>query len=123
MQPHTCPRSLGTMLSVSWSQLDSCSGNVFNEGMFYYLAACWMNQGFEDARPEYIVPTVTFGRGGRMVWSCFVVCYSIQCQKFGEDSFLFQQDNSPVHKVMSMKAKFDEFGMEDLQWFKQSPDL
>jgi len=44
-------------------------------------------------------------------------------QKFGEGPFLFQYENVPVHKARSMQKWFSEFGVEELHWLAQSPDL
>ena len=44
-------------------------------------------------------------------------------QQFGEDPFLFQHDSAPVHKARTIKTWFDEFGVEELDWPAQSPDL
>ena len=44
-------------------------------------------------------------------------------QQFGEGPFLFQHDNAPVHKARSIQKWFVEFGVEDLDWPAQSPDL
>lgn len=45
------------------------------------------------------------------------------CQQFGEGPFLFQHDCGPVHKAKSTKTWFEKFGVEELQWPTQSPDL
>ncbi len=42
---------------------------------------------------------------------------------FVEGPFLFQHDCSPVSKSRSIKTWLDEFGVEDLDWPSQSPDL
>ena len=44
-------------------------------------------------------------------------------QQFGEDPFLFQHDNSPVHKARFIKTWFVEICVEKLDWPAQSPDL
>ena len=44
-------------------------------------------------------------------------------QQFGEGPFLFQHDNSPVHKARSIQKWFVEIGMEELDRSAQSPDL
>ena len=44
--------------------------------------------------------------------------------QFGEEGpFLFQHDCAPVHKARCIKAWLDEFGVEELDWPAQSPDL
>ena len=44
-------------------------------------------------------------------------------QQFGEVPFLFQHDCAPVHKARTIKTWLDEFGVEELDWPAQSPDL
>ena len=44
-------------------------------------------------------------------------------QQFGKGPFLFQHDNTPMHKARSVQKWFVEIGVEDLDWFAQSPDL
>ena len=44
-------------------------------------------------------------------------------QQFGERPFLFQDDNSPVHKERSIQKWFVETVVEELNWPAQSPDL
>ncbi len=42
---------------------------------------------------------------------------------FGEGSFLFQHDCAPVHKTRPTKTCLNGFGLEELDWLTQSPDL
>ena len=44
-------------------------------------------------------------------------------QQFWEGPFLFQHDNSPVHKARSTQKWFLKIGVEELDWPAQSPDL
>ena len=44
-------------------------------------------------------------------------------EQFGDGSFLFQHDCAPVHKARSVKTWMREFGVDDLDWPAQSPDL
>ena len=46
----------------------------------------------------------------------------ILCFQICGNSFLFQHDNAPVHKVRSIQKLFVEIGVE-LDWPAQSPDL
>jgi hypothetical protein len=43
-------------------------------------------------------------------------------QQFGEGPFLFQHDNSPVHKARSIQKWFVEIGVEELDWPARSSD-
>ncbi|KAK3522340.1 hypothetical protein QTP86_006505 [Hemibagrus guttatus] len=43
--------------------------------------------------------------------------------EFGDDPFLFQHDCTPVTKASSIKTWMSEFGVEELDWPAQSPDL
>ena len=45
------------------------------------------------------------------------------CQQFGEGPFLFQHDNTPMHKARSIQKWFAEISVEKLEWLAQSPDL
>ena len=44
-------------------------------------------------------------------------------RQFGEDPFLFQHDNAPVHEAKYKQKWFVEIGVEELDWPAQSPDL
>ena len=45
-------------------------------------------------------------------------------QQFGEGPFLFQHATAPVHEARSIqKCFFFEIGVEEYDWFAQSPDL
>ena len=95
--------------------------------------------------PQCIGPTVKFGGGGLIVWDWFwrgplvtvkgnlnttpynyVLDNSVLptfWQKFGEGPFLYQHDNSPMHKAKSIQKWFVEICVEELDWPAQSPDL
>ena len=45
------------------------------------------------------------------------------CNANAWGSFLFQHDCAPVHKARSVITWFDKFGVEELQWPAQNPDL
>jgi hypothetical protein len=44
-------------------------------------------------------------------------------QQFMEGPFLFQHDNTPVHKARPIQKWLVEIGVEELDWPAQSPDL
>jgi len=44
-------------------------------------------------------------------------------KQFGDGPFLFQHDCAPVHKARSVKTWMSQFGVEELDWPAQSPDL
>ncbi len=43
--------------------------------------------------------------------------------QFGEHPFLFQHDCALKHNTRSIKTLLDKFGVEELDWPTQSPDL
>ncbi|KAM8971902.1 protocadherin gamma-C5 [Pelodytes ibericus] len=52
-----------------------------------------------------------------------IFCSQMQTKNFEEGLFLFQDDYAPVHKAGSIKIWLDEFGVEELDWLAQYPDL
>ena len=44
-------------------------------------------------------------------------------EQFGDGPFLFQHDCTSVHKARSIKTWMREFGVDELDWPAQSPDL
>ena len=97
---------------------------------------------------DCIVPSVKFGGGGIIVRGCFSgagLGYLVPVKKtlnasayqqildnfmlstllkqFGDGPFLFQHDCPPVHKARSIKTWMSQFGVEELDWPAQSPDL
>jgi len=44
-------------------------------------------------------------------------------KQFGDGPFLFQHDCAAVYKSRSIKTWMSEFGVEELDWPAQSPDL
>lgn len=44
-------------------------------------------------------------------------------EQFGDGPFLFQHDCAPVHKASVHKDMDEEFGVEELDWPAQSPEL
>ena len=41
----------------------------------------------------------------------------------GRASFIYQQDNAPIHTAKRLTAFFDHEGIEVLKWPAKSPDL
>ena len=44
-------------------------------------------------------------------------------KQFGDGPFLFHHDCAPVYKARSIKTWMSQFGVEELDWPAQSPDL
>ena len=44
-------------------------------------------------------------------------------QQFEEGPFLFQHDNTPLHKARFIQKGFVEIGVEELDWTAESPEL
>lgn len=102
----------------------------------------------EDLDPKCTSKTLKHGGGNVMVWGCFsingvgplrpingimdrflykdileetMLPYAHEC--FGENNFIFQQDNDPKHTAKVVKEFFEEKKITLLPWPSQSPDL
>ena len=107
----------------------------------------WRMPG-ERCLQECIVPTVKFGGGGIMVWSCFswyglgplvLVAGNMNADayqtvldnyalptlwaQFGIGPYLFQHDNAPCHTAGVINTWFEDMGVQKLDWPAQSPDI
>ena len=102
-----------------------------------------------DPNPLHgIVPTLRFGGGSVSIWACMCsrglgwACRIVETLDsalyvnilndemswsaswfFGNEPFIFQQDNSSVHTAHVVSQWFDEHKVDVLNWPSQSPDL
>ena len=44
-------------------------------------------------------------------------------EEHGRSSYIYQQDNAPIHTAKRMKGFFDREGIEVFDWLAKSPDL
>ena len=95
---------------------------------------------------QHVVPTVKFGVGGVMVWSCFswrvpaqlvVLCGTITAQanidvlstfllstveeQFRDGNYIFQYDLAPVHNPRPVAEWFHDNNIPIMDWPEQSP--
>ena len=97
---------------------------------------------------DCILTSVKFGGGRIMVWGCFsgaglgplvpvkgtlnASAYQEMLdnsmlptlwEQFGDGPLLFQHDCAPLHRARFIKTWMREFGLDELDWPAQSPDL
>jgi len=128
---------------VIWS--DESKFLIFNSDGRQY---CW-KKPTEPLKDQHVIPTVKFGGGGVMVWSCFttngvgnlvniegIMNADLYCQildggfvttlsryNLDKDHIFFQQDNDPKHTSKKAKKWFRDNSITLLDWPAQSPDL
>ena len=127
---------------VLWS--DESSFELFNTHRRVYVRR---REG-ERFKEECLVPTVKFGGGKIMVWGCFgggrlghlVKVTGTMDQRsykttlenhmlpsglliYGNQQYIFQQDNAPCHKARSVTEFLHQHGVRVMEWPAQSPDL
>ena len=52
-----------------------------------------------------------------------ILCFQLCGNFLGKGPFLFQHDDAPMHKAMSIQKWFVKIGVEELDWPAQNPDL
>ncbi|CAB4407386.1 unnamed protein product [Rhizophagus irregularis] len=74
---------------------------------------------------ECLIPTVKSGQQGVMVWGCFSKNNLGPLVKLedGQENFIFQDDNAPIHTARVVKSWEEENEVNSLPWPAQSPDL